>query len=500
MQRIPSQKPGDTVVRRNEVRPRHLRRVLGVAALYSAGYGNVGSSIYYALGIVALVALGATPIVLLIAGVLFVFTALTYSEGATMYPEAGGSASFARHGFNEHVGFIAGWALLLSYIVTISISAFTISPYLGYFWEPLKTEPWIGTIFSMGIVVFLMLLNVVGVKETAFINIGAAVIDVLTQGLLVLIGVILLLTPGVIEFSASNLYHHMFDSGNWPQPGDLIFGIALAALAYTGVETVSQMSEETRLPHIRVPIAMILLMFTVLFMFSGISVVALSTMTPNELAGEWARDPVAGIANALPFSWLQSMFEPFVAILAATILLIATNAGLMGISRLAFSMGSLGHFPSAFNRMHSKFRTPYVSIIVFSLVALVIIIPGLFLDNIVDVFADMGGLYTFGSLMAFAFAHASIIMLRIRKPESERPFKLRGNIKIKGREIPVTAVIGLLATITIWLVIIILQPYSRWVGFGWMAFGMVSYTLYRRYKRNKQTQDIKPPLDIQQPE
>ena len=164
MQEVPHRKPGDRVVRITNIAPRHLRRVLGVAALYSAGYGNVGSSIYYALGIVALIALGATPVALFAAGLLFVCTALSYSEGATMFPEAGGSASFARHGFNEHAGFVAGWALLLSYIVTISISAFTISPYLGYFWEPLKTDPWLGTLFSMLIVLFLMGLNIIGVR------------------------------------------------------------------------------------------------------------------------------------------------------------------------------------------------------------------------------------------------------------------------------------------------------------------------------------------------
>ena len=483
MQEVPHRKPGDRLVRLTGVAPRHLRRVLGVAALYSAGYGNVGSSIYYALGIVALVALGATPIVLFAAGLLFVCTALTYAEGATMFPEAGGSASFARHGFNEHIGFVAGWALLLSYIVTISISAFTISPYLGYFWEPFKTDPWLGTLFSIGIVLFLMLINIVGVRETALVNIGAAVLDVLTQGLLVIIGLILLLSPGITEFSASQLVDNMFGSGNWPTTTNLIFGIALAALAYTGVETVSQMSEETRLPHIRVPRAMILMMFTVLIMFSGISIVGLSTMTPETLATEWARDPVAGIADAFPFPWLREIFKPLVAVLAATILLIATNAGLMGISRLAFSLGSYQQLPSAFNRVHRRFRTPYISIIVFSLIAVFILVPGLFRGDIIDIFSDMGGLYTFGSLLAFAFAHASILALRVKKPEYERPFRLRGNIRIKGRDLPVTAIIGLLATIAIWLVIIVVQDYSRWVGLGWMAVGLAGYLIFRWRRR-----------------
>ena len=485
LKELQHRKPGDRSLRRPPLAARRLRRVLGVAALYSAGYGNVGSSIYYALGIVVLVALGATPLALFGAGILFVFTALTYSEGATMYPEAGGSASFARHGFNEHVGFVAGWALLLSYIVTISISAFTISPYLGYFWEPLKTSPWIGTLFSMGIVVFLMGLNVVGVRETAFVNIGAAVLDVVTQALLVIIGLILLISPGVIAFSFGQLTQNMFGSGNWPSATNLVFGIALAALAYTGVETVSQMSEETRLPHIRVPKAMILMMFTVLVMFSGISIVALSAMAPQTLATEWARDPIAGIANAFPFPWLRGVFEPLVAVLAASILLIATNAGLMGISRLGFSLGTYQQLPSMFNRVHPRFGTPYISIIVFSVVAILILLPGLFRGDITEIFSNLGGLYTFGSLMAFAFAHASILALRIRKPDVARPFKLRGNIRLRGRELPITAIVGLVATVAIWLVIIVVQDYSRWVGFGWMAFGIAGYLLFRWRRRMK---------------
>ena len=494
LRELKHRKPGDISLRRPRGAAQRLRRVLGVSALYSVGYGNVGSSIYYALGIVALVAMGATPIALVAAGILFVFTALTYSEGTTMFPEAGGSASFARHAFNEHVGFAAGWALLLSYIVTISISAFIISPYLGYFWEPLKTNPWIGTLFSIGIVLFLMMINVLGVKETAFVNIGAAILDVTVQALLIIIGIILLLSPGVIAFSVSNLVENMFGNGNWPTATNLIFGIALAALAYTGVETVSQMSEETRLPQIRVPRAMILMMFTVLFMFSGISVVALSAIAPDSLASEWGRDPVAGIANAFPFPWMRAIFEPLVAVLAATILLIATNAGLMGISRLAFSMGSYKQLPSVFHRVHPRFRTPYIAIIVFSGVAILILVPGLFRGDITEIFSNMGGLYVFGSLLAFAFAHASIIALRVRKPELARPFKLRGNIRIKGRELPVTAIIGLVATVAIWLVIIVIQDYSRWVGFGWMGIGLAGYLIFRwreRIKEERMTSEFK---------
>ena len=461
-------KPGDKVFRPRRIRRYRLKRVLGVSALFSAGYGNVGSSIYYALGIVALVAMGATPIVLGIAGILFIFTALTYAEGTAMLPEAGGSASFARHGFNDAAGFIAGWALMLSYIVTISISAFTIPPYLGFFWEPFKGDPIICTVTSMGIVVLLMLINIFGVKETSLLNIGAAILDITTQVSLVIIGFIFLFNPPV-------LFHRIID--NWPTPGNLIFGIALASIAYTGIETMSQMAEETKQPEKKVPKALIMMIVTVLVIFAGISLISLSAMTPQELATDWSRDPVAGIAASLPIGLLCDILKPLIALLAGTILLIATNAGLIGISRLAFSLGAHKLQPSILSRVHHRFKTPYISIILFSMIALVILTPGFFAAN---VFENMGALYAFGSLLAFMFAHASILSLRVKKPELERPFKLGWNIRIKGREMPISTIIGLLATTTIWIIILITQPYCRWVGIIWMAAGFIIYCLYRR--------------------
>jgi len=461
-------KPGDRIFRPRRIRRYRLRRVLGVPALFSAGYGNVGSSIYYALGIVALIAMGATPIVLGIAGILFIFTALTYAEGTAMFPEAGGSASFARHGFNDIAGFAAGWALMLSYIVTISISAFTIPPYLGFFWEPFKASPIMGTATSMGIVVLLMLINVIGIKETSLVNIGAAIIDITTQVALVIIGFILLFNPTV-------LFHRIID--NWPTPSNLIFGIALASIAYTGIETMSQMAEETKQPEKRVPRALIMMIVAVLVIFAGISLVSLSAMTPQELASDWARDPVAGIAAKLPIVLISDILKPLIALLAGTILLIATNAGLIGISRLAFSLGAHRLQPAVLSRVHHQFKTPYISIILFGIIALLILTPGFFAAN---TFKNMGALYAFGSLLAFMFAHASILSLRAKKPGLERPFKLGWNIRIRGREMPVSTIIGLLATTTIWIIILITQPYSRWVGIIWMAVGLIIYYFYRR--------------------
>jgi APA family basic amino acid/polyamine antiporter len=487
MQNSYQPKPGDKVIRPLRIKQYRLRRILGIPALFSAGYGDVGSSIYYALGIVALVALGATPIALAIAGVIYIFNALTYAEGSATIPEAGGSASFARHGFNDLVGLIAGWALMLSYIVTMSISAYTIPPYLSYFWPMLK-DPVIGTLVSMGIIAFLMVINVLGVRESSRVNIFFIVIDIATQITLVVLGIVL-----ILAVNPAVLVQNMFGAGNWPSTSNLIFGIAIAALCFTGVETVSQLAEETKQPAKKIPQAYVLMIIAVLVLFAGISIVALSAMTPQILGDPvngWARDPVAGIAANLPSDTLQDIFAPLVAVLAASILLTASNAGLMGISRLSYNLSSHHQLPATLSRIHPRFRTPYIAIILFCFIALLVLAPGFFATNF---FTDLGALYVFGSLLCFALAHAAVLSLRIRKPELERPFKLGWNIRVKGRELPVTALLGLIATLGIWLIVIITQPYSRWVGLIWMVIGLIIYTVYRRKARLPLTHAPKRP-------
>src|ERR671931_1403968 len=175
-----------------------LRRVHGTGALFSAAYGNVGSSIYYALGVTAAFALGLTPIAFVIAGLIFMFTAASYAEATVMYPEAGGSSSFARHAFNELASFFAAWAQMLNYVITVAISAFFVPHYLSVFWEQLRTTPW-DVIGGAIVIVFLVVLNVVGIKEAASLNIFLAVVDFATQLLLVVIGFALIFHPHVLS-------------------------------------------------------------------------------------------------------------------------------------------------------------------------------------------------------------------------------------------------------------------------------------------------------------
>lgn len=466
-------KLGDKFYRPSRLSYTRLRRTLGIPALFSAGYGNVGSSIYYGLGVVALAALGFAPIALLIAGIIYIFNSLSYAEGSSMIPEGGGSASFARVAFNDMAGFISGWALMLSYIATIAISAYTIPPYLSHFW-PVLREPYANTLLSMLIILFLMFLNVIGIRESSRVNILFTVVDILTQLCLIVLGVAF-----IIAVNPSVLLNNMFGQGNIPSPQSFILGIALAALCFTGVETVSQLAEETKRPTWRIPRTYILMIFVVLLMFAGISVVALGAMTPQMLGDPvngWARDPVAGIAANLPFPILRDLFEPLVAVLAASILLTATNAGLLGISRLSFSMARHRQIPLSMARVHKRFRTPYISILFFCAMVFLLMIPGFYSPGF---FVDLGGLYVFGSLLCFALAHLAILGLRLFRTDLPRPFKVGWNIKLKGRELPVTALLGLISTVLVWLLIIFTQEFSRNIGLIWMVLGLVLYIGYR---------------------
>jgi APA family basic amino acid/polyamine antiporter len=338
----------------------------------------------------------------------------------------------------------------------------------------------IGTAISMGVILLLMTINVSGVRESSQVNIFFTFLDLATQISIIVLGSLFIFNLGDLEIN-------MFGEGNWPSMGNLIYAVALSALAYTGVETVSQMAGETRHAQARAPKALMWMTITVLVIFAGVSIVALSAMPPHELTGEWARDPIAGIAFHLPPTF-QPIYQPLVAVLAASILLIATNAGVLGISRLAFYMGENHQLPSDLSRLHPRSNTPYISIALFGLIALLLLIPGFFSQHF---FTDLGAIYVFGSLLSFTLAHLSILALRIKQPLKSRPFKIPLNIRAKGYDLPLTSIIGLITTFAIWIVILITEPYSRIVGFVWMGLGFLIYYFYRRRANLPLTHSVK---------
>src|SRR5215217_5218588 len=256
-----------------------LERVLGVNALFSTAYGNVGSSIYYALGLVASFALGLTPVVFVITGIFFYLTAATYAEATAMYPEAGGSSSFARRAFNEFWSFFAAWAQMLNYTITIAISAFFVPHYLGgLFWEPLRSSPG-DIVFGIAVVIALSAVNIVGVKESAGLNIALAVVDFLTQLLLVLVGVVLVLSP---ETLVNNV-----ELGVAPTWKDFLIAIPVGMIAYTGIETISNLAEEARDERKTIPAAIKRVVIAVFAIYATLPMVALSALPVEKVDGKY---------------------------------------------------------------------------------------------------------------------------------------------------------------------------------------------------------------------
>ncbi len=453
------------------LREHGLRRSVGVPGLFATAYGNVGSSIYYALGLVAYYALGLTPVVFMFAGGLFVLTAKTYAEGAAMFPEAGGSSSFARHAFNDVVSFFAGWALSLDYIITIAISAFFVPHYLGAFFPSLTHNPGdiVGGLIT---IVLLAALNIRGLGESAKLNLFLAIADLCTQTLLVGLGFVLVLNPSLLLDQV-----HL---GTVPTWHNLIFALSVAMVAYTGIETVSNMAEEAKDPGHDIPRSVNLVLIAVLGVYAGISVVALSALPvvhgvhgyATELGTTYENDPVLGIIRHLGLhGTVLKLAQYYVGVLAATILFIATNAGLIGISRLSWSLAEHRQLPSIFSRLHPQYRTPWFTIVFFSAIAGLLILPG--------ETKLLGNLYSFGAMLSFTTAHVSVIALRVREPDRERPYRLPWNVRIRGSQIPLTAVLGAVGTFAAWCAVVALHGEARTIGIPWMLAGMAGYFYYR---------------------
>jgi APA family basic amino acid/polyamine antiporter len=466
------QRPGDVFLRRPRPRRLALHRVLGAPALFSTAYGDVGSSIYYALGVTAMFALGLTPLAFVIAGLLFGALALTYAEGTAAMPEAGGASSFARRSFNDLVSFIAGWALALNYVVTMAISSFAIPHYLAVFVPALGDWP-ASSIAAVCILAGLATINILGIRESARVNISLAALDLITQAMLVLVGIIFLLSFRTIIDNV-----HLGEAPEWDQ---LAVGIAIAMIAFTGIETVSNLSEETRNPSKNVPRAVFSVFVAILVMYTLIPLVALSAMPvffdaakggfTTDLVEKFVDDPVLGIVEHLPGAF-EPVFSVWVGILAATILLIATNGGMLGMSRLAYSLGRHRQLPPALSQVHPLRGTPAVAIITFTGFASLLVIPGR-----LDLLA---GVYSFGAMLTFSFAHLSIIALRIKEPTMARPFKIPLNLRLRGREIPIISVIGLIGTASAWTVVAVIRQLTLYLGLAWMFGGLLLYLLYRR--------------------
>ena len=443
-----------------------LGRVIGVGALFSSGYGDVGSSIYFALGVTTIYAGGASFLAIFIAGLFFVATVLSYAELSSAIPEAGGSSLFAQRAFGDGWAFFAGWALLLDYIVTLAISAFSVGPYLGYFFPLLKNNVQANVTFTGGLILLLMLMNIFGLRESSRFSLLLAAFDIFTQLSLMILGLIFLFDlPKILS---------QFSLGTNPTWPHFLYGISVAMVAYIGIEAISQMSAEARDPGKSVPRAMFMTMGTTVLLYSGISLVAVSAMSPKLLSTVWVNDPIAGIAHFIPH--VNTYLGPWVALLGATILTVAANAGLIGVSRLAFSMSHNFLIHPIFRHTTKRFRTPVYSILFFGSLGATIVAFFPYLEVLAD-------LYNYGAMISFTMTHLALIRLRHVEPNLPRPYRVPLSLRIGGREIPLPALFGLLGTGSVFAMVLIFHKYGRVFGTLWMAAGIAYYYTFRKTAR-----------------
>jgi APA family basic amino acid/polyamine antiporter len=345
--------------------------------------------------------------------------------------------------------------------------------YLGVFWPALRHGPG-DILFGIAVVALLAILNIIGIREAAGINIVLAVVDFVTQLLLVILGCILVLSPDTLV--------HNVHLGTAPTWTDFLIAIPVGMVAYTGIETISNLAEEARDYGRTIPRSIGGVVVAVMVIYALLPAVALSAMPVKngvtqlgltEDKGGYAGDPVLGVVKNIDLGGLQHAAEIYVGVLAATILILATNAGLIGVSRLTYSMGQYRQLPDRLRTLHPKFRTPYIAILLFGAIACVTMLPGQ---------ADfLGQLYAFGAMLSFTIAHLAVLRLRSKYPDAERPWKGPGNFRFRGVQYPYYGIFGVVGTGVAWVVVTVLNLTTLVVGFIWIAIGITTYVLYRRH-------------------
>jgi basic amino acid/polyamine antiporter, APA family len=447
-------------------------RTLSARTLFAIVYTTSISSVYFALGVVAQRALGLTPVVFLIAGIFFSLASMTYVEGAGLYRERGGSSVFGRYAFNELVSFVAGWAILLDYAILIAVTAFTATNYLAQFWSPLGSgTPEVLT--AIAIIAGVAVANVIGVSIRRLRRIlTLAVADIAVQLLVIVLGIALVVEPGAVV-------HHVH-LGTSPQWRDLIFALTIATIAFTGLEAAASLAGETRTTERGLHRLVGPGVGAIVLVYVGIAVVAVSALPVDQGAHAFtSRDiesPLLGVVDAFHPAGLVDVLRYVVAAVATLSLVGAANSAMLGVSRLAYALATNRQIPSALGRLHPRRATPYVLIGLSALLAAALTIPA-DLESLV-------GIYAFGAMLAFTIAHLSIVVLRYREPDRERPYRVPLSVRIGGGELPLPAALGALLSFAGWISVLIVHTGARYVGLAWLLGGIALYVIYRRIDGN----------------
>jgi basic amino acid/polyamine antiporter, APA family len=443
------------------------RRSLGSPALFAIVYTSVASAIYFTLGVVAEHALGLTPVVFLLAGVFFVVTIMTYVEGSSLHQERAGSTVFARYAFNELWSFVAGWAILLDFLILIAVTAFMTTDYTAVLWGDVA-EGAPETLLMLGVVVYVAVRNIRGFSPTRSQRILVLVVaDLAVQAIVLVVGFIVVFDPSLLL--------DQVDLGTTPTWNEAFFALTLATVAFTALESAAGLAGEVAVGRRGLKRLVASAAATVLVLYVGMALVALSALPvvdgETELGTTYLELPLIGIVEQYEPEWLADALRYVVGVLAAVTFVAAAQSAMLGLSRLAYSLATNRQIPSAVGRLHPTRATPFVVITIAAVLA-----GALALSKDLEFLV---GIYAFGALLAFTIAHVSIIRLRMTEPDRPRPYRMPFNVRARGVDWPLPAVLGAFASIVAFAALLATHGGARLVGLGWMAFGLALYVIYR---------------------
>jgi len=455
-----------------------LRRQINVWGSFCWGYADVGADVYVALGLVLGAAQGATPLAFAIAGIVYVFVGLAYTEMAAAYPIAGGGQYFSLRGLGDFWGLMAGAALMLDYTVDIALFAMASAGYVNFFIPaarefaisigPLQNFNLVWLLESVVLIVFLVILNVVGIRESSMFNEFLGALDMLMETSIIVLGFAFAWDP--------SLFLHQWQT-QFPSAKGLLYAVSIAVISFVGLESISQAAQETIRPAVVLPRTSLALIIIVLLFAMAFPIVTLGIVPWQDVASREG-DPVAHLASQLPY--IGFLAGPVAAILASTIVLISANTGVMGCSRLAYSMAEFGRIGGWLSHISPRFRTPVRAIIVFSTISAAEALFGFLKGQ--KAMETIANMYAFGAMLAYFISSVAFIGLRIREPHTPRPYKVPFNIRWGNAEIPLLGICAVLGTGGMLAIVIWTHDIARIMGPLWVAVWLAYYFVYR-YKK-----------------
>ncbi|HWF50261.1 MAG TPA: amino acid permease [Solirubrobacteraceae bacterium] len=443
-------------------------RSISYRALFAVVYTTSISSVYFALGVIAHHAAGLTPAVLLVSGIFFGLSAMTYGEGASMHQERGGASVFAQYGLNDTVSFIAAWAIVLDYTILVAVTALTVPNYLAVFWAPLG-HGGLEIAVALAVIGFVAADNLLGVTPRRLrrrILVTAA--DLAVQAIIIIVGLALVFDPHRLSQTI-----HL---GSAPSVSGLAFALPIAIIAFTGLEAAASLAAETTASPRELRLLIGPGSFVIVLVYVGIAVVGIGALPVHHgltaLGSRHLHAPLIGVVEAYHPRWLADVLKYTVAVVASAGLMAAAGSSMLGVSRVGFLMTRNHQIPSVVGRLHQRWGTPWVVITGAALAAAALVLP----TNL----ELLVGIYAFGALLAFTIAHLAVIALRFREPDRPRGYRIPFSVPFRGAKVPLPAVLGVLLGGAGWLSLVIVHSGARYVGIGWLLVGLAVYYGYRR--------------------